>query len=47
MKEPSQNAWVNAGIVVTVVIVLGALQAMSPGLPWSGLKLPLAVYAGV
>jgi len=47
MKEPSQNIWVNAGIIVTTVVFLSAVQAVSPGLPWSGLKLPLAVYAGV
>ena len=47
MKEPSQNIGVNAALVFAVALLLGMAQAMSPGLPWSGLKLPLAAYAGV
>ena len=47
MKEVSANIWVNAGIVIAAVMVLAALQVMLPGLPGSGLKVPLVVFAGV
>ena len=47
MKEQSVNIGVNAALVIAVVMVLAALQTMLPGLPGSGLKAPLVVFAGV
>ncbi len=47
MKERSVNMWVNGAVVVIMVMALGALQVMVPGLPGSGLKVPLVVCAGV
>ena len=47
MKEKNANVFVNAATVFAAAALLGTLQGLLPGMPWSGLKLPLAVFAGV